>query len=255
MRFASVAKLTPEPHDLIIAMSPSESKAWVDLGVAAIGAFFGTLAGALIALRSDRSKREREKEDRIITAANLTMFQLGRVFTYLWNYQQNVIDPHEQSPAIWFEIPRTGLAAPDFGVMDFSDLAFLFESAEPNLPNCIALQFVRYDGLLEIVGAAQKLSDEARLRIAAANTLVHTIEAYERACGTLADQMRNVTATIISHHHQLIADATETAARLYTVVKSMYPKRTIYLYPAVKLLLEGKSPGEAVVAPPQRYGR
>jgi hypothetical protein len=231
-------------------MSPSESKAWVDLGVAAIGAFFGTLAGALIALRSDRSKRKKEKEDRILTAANLTMFQLGRLFTYLWNYQEGIIEPHALSPLIWYEIPRAGLAAPDFGIMDFSSLSFLFESAEPNLPNSVALQFVRYDGLLQIVGASQGLSEQARLRVAAAEPPVVTVEDYERVCGALTDQMRRVTGTIISHHHQLIADATETAARLYAVVKAMYPNRTIYRYPAVKLLLDGKSATEAVATSP-----
>jgi hypothetical protein len=240
----------PEPHDLIIAMSPSESKAWVDLGVAAIGAFFGTWAGALIALRSDRKKREQEKEDRIVTAANLTMFQLGRMFTYLWNYQRDVIEPYAEDSAFWYEIPRTGLAAPDFGAMDFSNLAFLFESTEPNLPNSVALQFVRFDGLLDVVGAAQKLSEQARVRIAASEPFAKTIDSIERACGgALVDQMRGATKTIISHHSQLIADSTETASTLYCVVKAMYPNRTIFLYPAVKLLREGKRLTTPAAAP------
>jgi hypothetical protein len=90
----------------LISTSPAETKAWVELGVAAVGAFFGTVAGALIALFGDGWRRAKETAERNITAANLAIFQLGQMYDLLPQYKRDAVDPNRDSPLRWLLIAR-----------------------------------------------------------------------------------------------------------------------------------------------------
>lgn len=213
-------------------MDPENIKHGWDFLTATAGALVGTAVGAGMAFWLERRKRHQERQDEIITAANMALFNLGRIYTYLWNYHNHIITPNESNPARWFEIPRTTLAAPEFGVVDFRSLAFLFESAEPNLPNRIAVEFVRFDGLREVIQTASRFSDEARLRIAAATPTPTSFAEIEAACGaTLKVSLEGVTSEIIDQNRQFLHAVRETASRLHTVVDAMYPDRMIYKFP------------------------
>jgi hypothetical protein len=211
-----------------------DSKPLSDLMIAAVGAGAGTAAGAMIAFRSDRIKREQEATDRAITAANLAMFQLGRLYSYLWDYKQSVLGPYETDPAIWYHVPRSTLTAPVFGIMDFSGLAFLFESEVPNILNSVALQFVRFDGFLKILDRASTLSKDARDLVASIKPADHTPEGFEKACGpSLTESLRETTAALIEFRNKLESDVLLVVSRMHSILWAMYPvgQSTFFLLP------------------------
>lgn len=230
-----------------------DSKPLFDLVTAAVGAFAGTTAGAWIAFTSDRLKRERELEDKAVTAANLVLFQLGRLYAYLWDYKESVVHPFSLNPAIWYHIPRSSLSPPDFGVIDFSGIAFLFESNAPNIPNSVAIQFVRFSGFLNIMRVAQDYSRKAVALVGAATPQDYSVTALEKTCGPqLTESLRSTTNSLIDFSEKLEADVFAVTEHMARTISAMYPHRKIYCPPAPKRVegTGGLNTAPATVASP-----
>lgn len=200
----------------------------VEITIAAIGAFAGTAAGAWIALYGDRRKREQELEDLHVEAANIAIFNLGQIYTYVYSYNRQIVEPKKSSPRRWWDISRSVLQAPLLQPFDVSRLAFLFESDHRDLPNRLAIEFQRFQGFLDIVRRASELNDQVQSSARANQKDPDAIGIVDEFCNAATKEtLEGQTNTIIEHCELLIPSVIEAAMALQRALKSRYPHRTI----------------------------
>lgn len=202
---------------------PENAKHAWDFGIAAIGAFAGTLAGAWVAVRGDRERRKQETQDRHVEAANVAIFSLSLIYTYAVEYHMRIIEPVKNDPGRWYPISRAMLPPPLLAPFDVGRLAFLFEGPNKSVPNRLAIEFVRFAGLLEVIRRAGEANQELHRICAAKNPVPRGLAEIEEAIGVL---IKNVD-DIVGLAEGLAPSAREAALELRAAMLSIYPQRTI----------------------------
>ena len=205
-----------------------DSKPLSDLLIAAVGAFAGTAAGALIALSGDRNRREEERQDQRVEATNVAIHALGQIYSYLWDYQRQIIKPNESDPMRWYSISRSVLLSPDLEPFDVGRLAFLFEGRYKNLPNHLSIDFVRYRTFLDAIRRAHEVNEEIQAIARAQKIVPLTAQGANQLCNVATKEtLMRFVDTIIDHNQQLIPSVMEVALALRNALREMYPGRTI----------------------------
>lgn len=206
-----------------------DSKHLYDLAIAAVGALAGTVAGALVALNGDRKRRAKEAEDRNITAANLAIFELGRVYNFLAQYQRDVIEPHRGKRLQWLLMARSRLTAP-IVEMNFSDLAFLFSSKDPNVVSEVAVEIERFVGIVTTIAKVESdLHTEAHPRMEARRILEGAAaEEIESACGVrIVSAIRTNTNSLVEYVDLNAPSVLRTVLKVQDATRAMYPHRRV----------------------------
>jgi hypothetical protein len=228
----TVVLLTPVAFfiGLIVArvFPHGDSKPLSDLLIAAVGAFAGTAAGALIALSGDRNRREEERQDQRVEAANVAIHALGQIYSYLWDYKGQIIKPNESDPMRWYSISRSVLLSPELEPFDVGRLAFLFEGRYKNLPNHLSMNFLSYRTLLDTTRRAHEVNEEIQT-IARAQRIVPLTAQWANQLSNAAtkETLTRFVDTIIDHNRQLTPSVMEVALTLRNALREMYPGRTI----------------------------
>jgi hypothetical protein len=206
-------------------MTPEHAKILSDLAIAAVGAFFGTGAGAFVALYGDRKRRSEQREERHVGAANLAILQLGRACDFLSQYQREVIDPDRNSPIRWLLMARKILGVSDSIRVDLETLGYLFKSSDPNVPSAVAIEFERFEATLRLIEQVKNLLAEAHVRMEERHIIEGaTRQEIEGASGQkIVTQMRTLTDSIIDHVGRSLPSINDTAKRLHAATRELYP--------------------------------
>lgn len=205
-------------------------KPLVDLLVASIGAFAGTVGGAWIALTGEKRRRQQATEDANISAANLAVFELGRISNFFLMYQRHVIEPNRNSPIRWLLLARYKLPQGVVFGFDFPSLAFLFSIRGPAVLALVALELERYQTVAYMITAASEaLSLRAHPRMEAAGIGDGvSLQQIETALGVrVVAELRTLTDGIVDHVDRNIISVFSAAAELRAAALSIYPHRRV----------------------------
>jgi hypothetical protein len=227
---------------------------WHDLWTPAIAAAFGTGVGAWLGFGFERRNRAARIEDERVTATNIAMFALVRVWNDLVGIRRRLIDPRRKDPQRWYTLLPTHLPAPV--AFDTASLSYLFEldgAVAKNLPMEVHIELSRYEA---IYGAAternQVHSRDAQPAIEKGestvegkleyDTLIVAVLRGHRVLKTL----QGLTDQLINLVDASIDTIPETARKLYEIAKAQYPNRTIIqmMPAAIEAALHGPLPPE-----------
>jgi len=210
-------------------MDPEHAKHAWDFGIAAVGALAGTAAGAWVAVQGDRKRNTKEIQDRHVEAANVAIFSLSLVYTYVVEYHLVVIQPLKDNPHRWYRISASVMPPPSLMPFDVGQrLAFLFESPHKNLPNRLSIEFQRFTGLLDLTRRAGEANKELQAICAAKDPIPQDLAEIEEAIGEVRTAVLNKYVDgIIDLVEGMAPSVMAAALALRTAMLSLYPRRTI----------------------------
>jgi len=206
---------------------------WKDVVVPMFVAAIGTVAGASVAFWIERRKRQREVEDRNVTATNTALYALFRAVNELVTYRQQAITPYVDDPDRWHLIPP--MLMMEQASFDTSALSYLFEMPgdAPSLPMAVqtgldsykqaaAVARMRHDLHLHIFQPAAERGSRLGA-IPGIKDRVDTVLGGPR----VTESLRSCTDQLIGHISHALDDIPKYGEWLRSVAKQKYPKRQI----------------------------
>ena len=227
---------------------------WHDLIAPGIAAAFGTGVGAGLAFWSEsinRSRRneterlERAKriEDERVTATNVAVFALLRVWNDLIGLRRESIDPVRKDPQRWFTWRPTEIPAPV--AFDTAALSYFFEldnNDAKNIPMEVHIELSRYEAIYGAITQRNQmhLNDAQPAIERGERTVEGNLELDRLIVAVLGGNrvlhsLQGITDQLIVLIDASIDTIPETTRKLYEIAKGQFPNRTI-----IRLTPEGK---------------
>jgi hypothetical protein len=216
-------------------------KFWSDLLSQGLAGMLGAVVGATVAFRYERRKSREELDDRRLreanelserraAAGNLAIFTLAKIYSDLWNYRSQIIDPARNAPAPWHSLGAYNLTMTDGHKFDIPSIAFLFRSIDQTMPLRLTIEEARFADVVTLISQRSKIHlEEVQPAIEAAGFIDSLSPAEaEKACGPRVTRtMKGLTGQIIDLVDRGLVTAPELADQLGRVLVRELPDQRI----------------------------
>jgi hypothetical protein len=203
------------------------------LGIAAsaIVTLAAAYFGAKFAFDFQNRKNKEDADLATVKGANLAIFELMRGHHNLTALQKQFIEPELGKPDKHFRILPSTSAIPHLN-LNFSDLAFLLSSSDPNFLNELALAQSEINTTIDVVNARSQFHlNEFQPLLQAHHAEIGettTLRMLEETIGVRATQMlRGLTESMITNVAEALPILVKSVARLHALTKAIYPTRAV----------------------------
>ena len=203
----------------------------ISILVSAVATLAAAYFGAKFAFDFQNRKNAENADLAMVKGANLAIFELMRLHHNLTAIQKQHIEPELSNEGRHFSILPSTSQISHLNI-NFSDLAFLLSSSDPNFLNELALTQSEINATIDLINARSnfhfaEFQPLLQLHQAALGELT-SVRKMEEIVGVRATQMlRGLTDTMIRDVPSALSILSEDVGTLHRLTKAMYPKHSV----------------------------
>ena len=197
-----------------------------------ITAGIGTFIGAYVAFALEKNTRRLESIAKNVSTGNVAILTLFQYWNDIKQFQNEAIKPLLNQDTAWISMIATFQREESTLKIDSSALSFLFDGDDKNLMSEILLEEIRYKLMLSMINNRSKIMLEEvfptmeKAGIKSAQKV--DSRDIEKILGpALTTKIKDLTESIIEHVNENVISIENTAEKLKTQLKKMYPKSEI----------------------------
>jgi hypothetical protein len=197
--------------------------------IGSIGTLIASFAGAWFAFSFARLQREKQRVDDEVTAGNLALVTLARMWNATKLYQRSVVDPHRDKPDVWLNLNVSQPLDVTLS-FDMKALSFMMKVAGASAFQQIFLEEERYKLAGYLIEEHRRLLlTQAWPKMEAAGLQlkepIPTAE-MERIIGIgTVQQLKVMTSGIITNFDENVKSLRHAFTNLRTALKTIHPDR------------------------------
>ena len=211
-----------------------DHKVVLDIAVAAVGSFGGAIAGGYAAFALEERRRQRERRDRQIAAANTALVTLTSMWNALYGYESNVVRPaiaDESMPEpLWLRLRTTVGYRPQL-TFNMDELVFLLRTSDSMALMDLTMQEQRYQDINNALEVRDRLLAEALERMEThglGRDGLPTHEQIAQAVGPFTvSRLRTTTKVLITNLYRTMKDMSEFHGRFQRVLRTEFGEQDV----------------------------
>lgn len=200
--------------------------------VPALATLVAAFYGARYAFQFQKNKEKEDIKNRNVVNGNSAIFNIMRMTTTLRNIQTQIIDPARNLPVRYLQMRPILHLMDDAIRLNIESLYFLLETEERNILGELVTEEERYRTALDIINERSHLHREEIQPLLEQAGIIeggdYSFAQIEKALGIrLYTTIQQITEQAINHIDNTVISLKQTADKLKTSLKKIYPDEII----------------------------